>query len=172
MLTSPRSPTRNASQIANCKSTLSLTDVLLPLLLLIIATLAATIVAYGTHPTFAQFSHGLGLILFSRQYQWPLATLSILLCLFLIGLVVSGKRRAWWLIGLGPVTALFIHRFYTDPLRIYSIADNLEERTISSNQASFLNDDDFVVGLNFNGTDYAYPYYAIYRQPVVMQSDH
>jgi hypothetical protein len=102
--------------------------------------------------------------------QWPLATLSILLCLALIGLVVSGKRRAWWLIGLGPVTALFVHRFYSDPLRIYSIVENPD--TLSANEASFLNDDDYIVGLNFNGTDYAYPYFAIYRQPLIIQSDH
>jgi hypothetical protein len=146
--------------------------VLLPLILLLLATLAATIVAYGTHPTFAQFSHGLALILFSRQYQWPLATLSILLCLAVIALVVSGKRRAWWLIGLAPVTALFIHRFYSDPLHAYSVADADNRSTISANQASYLNDDDYIVGLNFNGTNYAYPYFALYRQPVIIQSDH
>src|SRR5438876_309238 len=80
------------SRSATHQCTLNL--VLLPLLLLIIAALAATIVAYGTHPTFGQFSHGLSLILFTRQYQWPLIVLSILLCLILIALVVAGKRRA------------------------------------------------------------------------------
>jgi len=144
--------------------------VLLPLLLLILATLAATIVAYGTHPTFGQFSHGLSLILFTRQYQWPLVVLSMLLCLVLIGLVVAGKKRAWWLIGLAPITALFVHRFYSDPLRLYSVAEN--PSTISANQASFLTDDDYIVGLNFNGTYYAYPYFALYRRPIIVQSDH
>jgi hypothetical protein len=144
--------------------------VLLPLLLLLLAALAAAIVAYGTHPAFGQFSHGLSLILFSRQFQWPLIVLSILLCIALIALVVAGKKRAWWLIGLAPITALFVHRFHGDPIRLYSIADN--PSTLSANQASYLNDDDYIVGLNFNGTYYAYPYYALYRQPVIVQSDH
>jgi hypothetical protein len=142
----------------------------LPLLLLLFSTLFATIVAYGTHPTFAQFPGGLNLILFSRQFQWPLIALSILLCILVIALIVAGKRRAWWLIGLAPIMALFFHRFYSDPLRIYSIADN--QLTIAASEATFLNDDDWVVGLNFNGTDFAYPYFALYRQPVVVQSDH
>src|SRR5204863_7492331 len=127
-------------------------------------------VAYGTPPTFGQFAPGLPLTLFPRQYQWPLVVLSILLCLALIGLVVAGKKRAWWLIGLAPITALFVHRFHADPIRLYSIPETIS--TTSANQASFLTHDDYVVGLNFNGTNYAYPYFASYPQPVIAQSDH
>ena len=32
-----------------------------------LATILAAVVAYGTHPLWAQYPHGLGLILLSRQ---------------------------------------------------------------------------------------------------------
>ena len=142
----------------------------LPLLLLTSATFAAAVVAYGTHPGWAQLRFGVGIIVFARHLQWPLVAVSLILCLVLIGLVVSGKRRAWWLIGLGPVLALFVHRFHSDPLRGYAIID--EPTFATSQQVDFLNDGDFVVGLTFNGVHYAYPYVALYRAPVVFQADH
>ena len=33
----------------------------------------------------------------------------------LVATVISGRRRVFWLIGLGPILALFGHRFATDP---------------------------------------------------------
>jgi hypothetical protein len=144
--------------------------VFVPLLLLTSATFAAAVVAYGTHPGWAQLGFGMGIIVVSRHLQWPLVAVSIVLCLVLIGLVVSGRRRAWWLIGLGPVLALFVHRFHTDPLRGYAI---IEEPTFAgAGEVGFLEDADYVVGLTFNNVAYAYPYVALYRAPVVFQSDH
>jgi len=145
--------------------------VLLPLLLLILALLAATIVAYGTHPAFAQFSHGLSLILFSRQYQWPLLILSLLLCLTLIALVVAGKRRAWWLIGLAPITALFIHRYVNDPVNQVSVAEG-PAFVPATGVGRVIQNDDYVVGLKFGDDFYAYPYAALYSTPVVVQDQH
>ena len=87
----------------------------IPLLLLVFAVLAGAVVAYGPNAVWAQYPHGLDFIIWSRRLEWPLVALSIILCLTLLGLIVSGKRRAWWLIGLGPVLALFVHRFVTDP---------------------------------------------------------
>lgn len=142
----------------------------LPLVLLFLAASASAIVAYGTHPAWAHYSHGFAFILLARRLEWPLATLAILLCLALIALVVAGKRRAWWLIGLGPILALFVHRYHTNPFHRFAILDN--PTFLPASAASFLAPEDFVVGLTFEGNTYAYPYYAIYAAPVVFQQAH
>jgi hypothetical protein len=144
--------------------------VALPLLLSIFATVSAAVVAYGTHPAWAQFRHGLAFILLSRRLQWPLVTLCLLLCLTLLGLIIGGKRRAWWLIALGPVLALFVHRFATDPTGQMFPLDN--PSFASADAASFLRDEDYVVGLSFEGQAYAYPYGHLYANPVVVQAEH
>jgi len=84
--------------------------------------------------------------------------------------VVAGKRRAWWLIGLAPILALFVHRFSTDSLHAFEIQEN--PTFIPAKQATFLSDEDEVVGLVFADVAYAYPYAALYADPVVIQSDH
>jgi hypothetical protein len=145
-------------------------DVFLPLTLLLSAAIASAIAAYGTHPVWAQYSHGLDMILFARYFLWPLGALALLLCLALVALVVSGKRRAWWLIGLGPILALFVHRFATDPFSQFTIADS--PAFVLAADAPFLADEDYVIGLTFNGVSYAYPAYALYRTPVVFQQEH
>ena len=95
-----------------------------PLLLIALAVSAAAMLAYGTSPNWSQFEQGLRVIVWSRRLQWPLVTLSLLFCVVLIGLVVVGQRRAWWLIGLGPVLALFVHRFGADNPLAPCVADN------------------------------------------------
>lgn len=140
------------------------------MLILFLATLSGAVVAYGTHPAWAQYRHGLDLIFFSRHYQWPLAAVSIAMCLSVVAMVVAGRRRAWWLIGLGPVLALFVHRFSTDPLQGFTIADN--PPFISAQEAAFLGENDHVVGVVFNGSAYAYPYASLYDTPVVFQASH
>ena len=141
-----------------------------PLLLIVLAVLSSGVVAYGTNATWAQYPHGLDIIVWSRRLEWPLVVLSILLCLGLLGLVVSGKRRAWWLIGLGPVLALFAHRFLTDPAQVYSVLEN--PTFCSAAEANQVSDEDYVVGLRFGETAYAYPYSALYFNPIVIQQDH
>jgi hypothetical protein len=146
--------------------------VFLPLLLIILAVLAGAVVAYGTHPAWAQFEHGLQLIMLSRRAQWPLVAVVLLLCLGLMGLVISGRRRAWWLIGLAPVLALFAHRFWSErqaaPLILESPA------FVEAADADFIQDDDYVVAVSFgvNPQSYAYPYATLFRAPVIVQADH
>ncbi len=141
----------------------------LPLILSLLATLAAGVMSYGTHPGWARYHWGLGLIMMSRRLQWPLIALSLILCLVLFALVISGKRRIWWLIGLAPVIALFGHRFMTSPMNRLSIIE--DPPVLSVNDASFLRDEDYVVGVVFNDQAYAYPFGCLYRCPVVLQSD-
>jgi Protein of unknown function (DUF3179) len=143
--------------------------VAIPVILLLVAGLLAGVMAYGAHPAWARFGNGFEAMLLVRQYQWVIGAASVVLCLLLVGLIVSGRRRAWWLIGLGPILALFLHRFQTDPLGRFAI---LEEPTfVSATDANFMSAEDYVVGLVFAGNAYAYPYHALYPSPVVVQID-
>jgi hypothetical protein len=144
--------------------------VFIPLLLLGFAVLLAGVVAYGANPFWAQYAHGIDLIVWSRRLEWPLVALSLILCVLLLGLIVSGKRRAWWLIGLGPVLALFVHRFVTDPAGGLGVIDN--PTFAGATDANAIADDDYVVGLHFGDFAYAYPYSILFDNPVVLQNDH
>ena len=142
---------------------------ILPLILSFLATLAAAVMAYGVHPGWVRFGRGLGLIMVARRLQWPLIALSLVLCVALLALVISGKRRAWWLIGLAPVLALFAHRFITAPANRYAVVD--EPAFVSADQAKHVGEDDMIVGVVFNEQPYAYPYSVLFYEPVVVQSD-
>jgi hypothetical protein len=143
--------------------------VLIPVVLLLLATLAAAVMAYGTHPAWAQYEHGFQFILLSRKFQWPLVVLSLILCLVLLAMIISGKRRAWWLIGLAPILALFVHRFGTDRFGTFRI---IEDPTfIAAANAKSLADDDWVVALHYADQDYAYPYAALFETPVVLHGN-
>jgi hypothetical protein len=144
--------------------------VALPLILSFLATLAAGVMAYGTDARWAeQGAWGLGLIVLSRRLQWPLVAVALLLCLSLLALVISGKRRAWWLIALAPVLALFVHRFVTAPTNRYDVLD--EPAFVAAADARHVRDEDHVVGVMFNDKPYAYPFAALFRAPVIVQSD-
>src|SRR5687767_4720876 len=95
----------------------------LPLSIAIFAIATAAIMAYGVHPALANHARGLDAIMLARRLQWPLIALSMIACVALLGLVISGKRRAWWLIALAPVLTLFVHRFLTSPINRYAVAD-------------------------------------------------
>src|SRR4051812_44560625 len=142
---------------------------LLPLILLILAAAAAAVVAYGTNPNLVQYAHGLDIIMLSRRAQWPLVALCLVLCLWILVLVISGKRRAWWLIGLGPVLALFGHRFATSAQNFFSVVENPPLQ--SAEEATSLRDEDYVVGLTVDDEAYAFPFTALYSTPVVVQTN-
>jgi hypothetical protein len=143
---------------------------ILPLTLIFFAFTAAAVVAYGNNPAWVSAGGDIGFILFSRRFQWLLVFVSVAFCVSLIVLIISGKRRAWWLIGLGPVLALFIYRFSTGAMNQWGIAE--EPGLVTSDRASFVKDADHVVGLVFQDSAYAYPYAHLYATPVVVQSDY
>ena len=130
----------------------------------------AAVVAYGTHPAWAQYPHGLSVILWSRQFQWPALFLSLGAALAIVALVAAGKQRAWWLLGLAPILALFVHRFATDPAAGMAAVE--DPAFVPAAQATFVADDDFVVGLRFGDKSYAYPYAALYATPAVIHAQH
>src|SRR5688572_5841284 len=145
-------------------------EVFVPVLLIALATLSAGLMAYGTHPDWAQYDVGLSLIMATRRLQWPLAAVSIIFCLVVCATVISGARRAWWLIGLAPVLALFVHRFATSPLNQFAI--NGDPQFVTAAESTFVRDEDYVVALVFEDQAYAYPYAALWNEPVVVQQNH
>ncbi len=145
-------------------------SIALPVTVIAIAVLLAGVMAYGTHPVWIESRHGLSIIMVSRRLRWLLAGLSLLSCITLFALVVAGKRRAWWLIGLAPVLALFLHTFAAGAVNRLSVLD--QPPLITAAQAGFLGDEDYVVGLTVGDQSCAYPYASLYWTPVIVQADH
>jgi len=143
--------------------------VFLPILLILLASVSGALLAYGTHDVWAEYSHGIDFIMLVRRLEWPIAALALIMCLALIALVIAGKRRAWWLLGLGPVLGLFLHHLYRDPYRGLAILDN--PAFVSAAVAAQIADDDYVVGLTFADQAYAYPLNRLYLAPVIFQTD-
>lgn len=145
------------------------TFVFLPLLLIMFATVAAALVAYGTHHVWAQYPHGIEFILLMRRLEWPIAAVALILCLAVIALVIAGKRRAWWMLGIAPVLGLFLHHLSRDPYGSLAILDN--PTFIAAADAKSIADGDYVVGLTFANQHYAYPYNHLFVAPVIFQQD-
>ena len=113
----------------------------------------------------------LQIIVDSRKFQWPLVVASLAASIGLLGLIVSGRKRVWWLLGLAPVLALFAHRFALGPAAgEMSVADN--PPFVAAAEAKSIRDDDYVVGLTFDDVSFAYPYSILYYSPVVITADH
>ncbi|HEX4053881.1 MAG TPA: DUF3179 domain-containing (seleno)protein [Tepidisphaeraceae bacterium] len=142
---------------------------LLPLILLVLAAVPAAVVAYGIDPAWAQYPHGIEFIVFSRRFEGPMIALDVILCVTLIGLVIAGKRRAWWLIGLAPIVVLIGHRFALNPNTAFLV--NGRPNFVSADRASFMADDDWVVGLMDGPDAVAFPYASIYSRPLVLRSN-
>jgi hypothetical protein len=141
---------------------------LVPLVIIGLALLSAAVVTYGCSPVWGQFSHGLAFIVFSRRFEDVLIAVSLLAAVGLLMLIVSGRRRAWWLIGLVPVLTLFVHRFA--PSRVHEFGMAVEDPPfVPGAQATGLRPDDYVVGLRLGDTWYAYPYAELFHAPVIVQ---
>ncbi len=139
---------------------------LLPLLLIVLATLSASVVVYGTFPQWAVHDSGLQVIEMCRRLQWPLFTVSLLLCMTLTVLVVIGRRRIFWLLGFAPVFALFLQHFVTGTIPNLRVVDS--PAIVPAPSASFVRDDEYVVGVVFNGQAFAFPYRQLFNNPVVI----
>jgi hypothetical protein len=143
--------------------------VLLPLLLLVFAAVPAAVVGFGIDPFWAQYPHGIELILLSRRFQGPSIALALILCVALIGVIVGGKRRGWWLLGLTPILALLGHRLAMNPQNDFLV--NGRPSFVSADQASFMANDDSVVGLIDGPDALAFPYASLYSQPLVVRGN-
>jgi Protein of unknown function (DUF3179) len=141
----------------------------LPLILLVLAVIPAAVVAFGTDPNWAQYPHGIEFIVFARRFQGPLIALEVILCVAMIALVIAGKRRMWWLLGLAPVVVLLGHRFAVDPASAILVGG--QPNFVPADRASFVTGDDWVVGLMDGPDALALPYASVYRRPVVLRSN-
>jgi hypothetical protein len=141
--------------------------VILPLLLLLLAAVPAAVVAYGIDPDWAQYPHGIELILFSRRFEWPMIAVTLVLCVAMLGLIVAGKRRAWWLVGLAPILTLLGHRFATNPNNSFLV--NSDPMFVSADRASFVAADDSVVGIIDGSDAVAFPFASLYSRPMVVR---
>ena len=140
---------------------------ILPVFLLLIAAIPAAVVAYGIDPNWAQYPHGIELILFSRRFEWPMIALTLVACVAILGLVISGKRRAWWLIGLAPILTLLGHRFAINPNNAFLI--NADPTFVSADRASFVAPDDSVLGIVEGADAMAFPFASLYSRPLVVR---
>jgi hypothetical protein len=143
--------------------------VLLPFLFLLFAAIPAAVVAYGIDPFWAQYPHGIALILFARRFQGPLIAFTLIFCIALIGFVIAGKRRAWWLVGLAPILTLLGHRFVWNPQIAFLV--NARPNFVAADQASFMSAGDWVVGLVDGPDAIAFPYASLYSRPLVVRSN-
>jgi len=141
---------------------------LYPLMILIAATCAAAVTVFGADPAWAAHRHGLEFIMLSRRLQWPLVAFTLTACLAICALVIAGRWRAWWLIGLLPILGLFVERYAMDPMRMRQVA--FEAKFVAASEAKFVAGGDEIVGLTFDGEFYAYPYSELYEFPVVAQA--
>lgn len=141
----------------------------LTLMLVLLAIAGAGAVTYGTDPRMIRADGGLEWIMFARRWQWPIAAGSLLACVGLVGMVMAGWRRVWWLGALLPVLGLFYLRFSGEPWRRVGVVEG--PAFVAAQRADFLRDESEVVGLVFEGTAYVYPCGALARSPVIVHAD-
>jgi hypothetical protein len=155
-------------RISHYPSTRYRNAVILPLLLLLFVAIPAAVVAYGIDPNWAQYPHGFELILFARRFEWPMIALTLVACVAIMGLVISGKRRAWWLIGLAPILTLLGHGFAINPNNAFLI--NADPIFVPADQASFVAPDDSVLGIVDGPDATAFPFASLYSRPLVVRA--
>jgi len=141
--------------------------VVLPLFLIILACAAAAVFGYGTHPGWAWYPWGTHFILGVYRWQYLIAAAAIVPAIALIALVVAGRVRIWWLLGLAPVVALLAHRAAVAQPDVVGV----DVQAYVERDKATLPDTDWVVGIRFNGKVYAFPYAALYEAPVIVHSD-
>jgi hypothetical protein len=143
--------------------------VLVPLLLICGAAGSAAVVAYGANAGWAEYAHGIQMICLCRRIEWPMVALSLLFCAALLVLTISGRYRVWWLMGLGPVLALFVRGFSSAYHPAIALLDS--PQFVDAQPAVIRSlADSYIVGLFFDQKPYALPYSALANSPLVLLS--
>ena len=93
--------------------------------------------------------------------------LTLIACVAILGLVIAGKRRAWWLIGLAPILTLMGHRFAINPNNAFLI--NANPTFVSADRASFVAPEDSVLGIVDGPDAMAFPFASLYSRPLVVR---
>jgi hypothetical protein len=98
-----------------------------------------------------------------------MVTLSLVLCGVLLLMVISGKRRVWWLLGLAPILALFVRGFSPVYHPVISVLQSPHFVSVEE-CGDAVPDSDHVVGLIFDQRAHAIPYRALAQTPLIVLS--
>lgn len=141
----------------------------LPPLLIALACAAAGCIAFGSDDRWIHHSHGLAIIVYSRRLLWPLVTAAVLLCVAVLGLVITNRRSAWWLLGLLPIVALLGKHFENRPKQF--ILDNATFVAADDSRLTWIYND-WIVGFSLGDQAFALPYRALATTPIVLVTAH
>lgn len=142
---------------------------ILPLILVFFAAVSAAVAAYGTSPSLASLHNGIHYIEMARRLQWPLLTLSVLLALTLLVLIITGKKKVWWLLGLAPTGAMFLQIFVTGAMINLHVVEQPPLLPAADAQR-LVKPGEYVVGLTVGDKAVAIPYRQLAGSPVVLLS--
>ena len=126
--------------------------------------------AYGTRASLARFEGGVDVIVYVRRIQWLLVAVSLITSLSLLTMVIANRLTPWWLVVLAPVLVLLALRFGHRPTAALLEID-LSQFAFADHPAAPRADEP-VVGLEFNGCPYAFPYRALNARPIVAVTDY
>ena len=141
-----------------------------PAALVVAAMGAAAVLAYGTRASLARFDGGVDVIVYVRRIQWLLVAVSLISSLSLLAMVIANRLAPWWLVALAPVLVLLTLRFGSRPTAALLEID-VSQFAFADHPAA-PRDDEPVVGLEFNGCAYAFPYRALGARPIVAVTDY
>ncbi|MCS7032405.1 MAG: DUF3179 domain-containing protein [Phycisphaerae bacterium] len=142
---------------------------MVPLLLIFGAISAAAALAFSREPILLALSEGTAIIRFLHRAQSLLLLTSLAGGLGLVGLVVAGRRKAWWLLGLIPIVGLLGWGFVLAPARLGKVDD--QPKFVRSSQADWLEGSAWVLGVVSDGHAMAFPLTALHRTPVVVVTE-
>lgn len=142
---------------------------MLPAGLIFLGILSAAAVGWGCDSRLAEWMGGIGVTRVMFRLQWVMVLLVVSSALSLVGLVVTGRRRGWWLIGLAPVLAIFAWRFGISPEHP-GVVDE-QAAFVPAGQVNWFDDNDAVLGVFSGDQPYAYPLAAMQRTPVVVSTE-
>jgi hypothetical protein len=139
-----------------------------PIILILLAALGAGAFGFGTRSIWGSYPHGLELIVWSRRLEWPILITVVLLCTVLIVMVIAGKKRVEWLVGLVPVVALLWCGLPPSAAKGPMVVE--DPPWIQPLQASQLPENDLVIGVVHEGQALAFPCTSLFRFPVVIRT--
>jgi hypothetical protein len=142
---------------------------LIAALLILGALVTATAVAFGCDPSIADYAGGVEVIRVMYRLQGALIGLTVLFSLSLVGLVVTSRRRGYWLIGLFPVMALFVWRFGLSPQQPGLVDD--APTFVQALRTDWMDGNGAVLGISAGDQTFAIPLAAMQLAPAVVHTE-
>ncbi len=142
---------------------------LIPVLLILGATLSAAAVAFGCVPAIADHTGGVAFIRVMYRLQWLFVGTTVVCALALVGMVITNHRRGIWLVGLLPVVGLFGWRFGISPARPGYVDD--APAFVQTVNPDWLDGGAAVLGIVSGEQAYAIPLAAMEQAPVLVHTE-